>query len=731
MSQTILRHLFAVLLALGTFGAAIAQVADLSLALSQADATPARYTAYLVVASVTNAGPTAATGVVVNLPRPDGVVFVGGGEFVASQGSYRPYSSRDWTVGTLAAGQTATLTLNLFLLDPTAPDYYGQVVASSASDPDSTPGNGTPGAVNEDDEASVQRGTGGGAGTGADLSLAFVGNPDGATIYERFQVTLSISNAGPARATGVVVSVPFAQGMGAVYVGGNESVASQGSHDPYYTQVWSVGDLAAGASATLQLNLFRLAGEVPPVYAQVTASNQADPDSTPGNGTPPRVNEDDEASTAGNVGGPSGGPCDAVAAYQTELAAPSTKITIATTPAGVVTLTAPDGSRVVVDGPAALGATIVGPGVFSAFDAIRTPGGGFAFVGAFREDGNPGANQPYFIATDASGRVTATNRTPLGANYDAIDIDIVGVSTSLPGQPLTIFLQARSFARSGSLAAITLDGTRLWAGQTIGDLVTNRIGGAAVSADGLSLYYSYSDRNSASAPRVRRVDAANGSTAWEVLLAGIKGVADNRQFGDVSAPFPLPDNGVALNYYVVGRDQVFRRVFVRLGASGALVYATDYNVALERSADPLVPPVYAAADGTVLFLDRNVNKLVVVASDGTITDCGNGSAPHSNAAPLTHTAPTHVLAVSPNPAARSQPLHINLETVANTESATLSARAEVVVSDAFGRTVYTRSVDAADLSGRFDMSGLDLTAGWYIIRVVGVDAPGVRVLVRE
>ena len=312
MSRILPRLLSASCLALGATGAALAQTADLSLALDQPDATPARYSDYEVTATVTNDGPDAATGVVVSLPRPDGVVSVGGDEFVASQGRYRPYSSREWSVGTLAAGQSATLTLNLFLLDATAPDYYGQVVASGTQDPDSTPGNGAPGSVNEDDEASVQLGTGGASATGADLSLAFSDDGDDAAAFDTYAVTLALRNDGPETATGVVVSVPFAQSQGAVFVGGNEAEASQGRYRPYSTQLWRVGEVAAGATATLTLNFFRLEGELAPLYAQVKASDQDDPDSTPGNGTAPAVNEDDEARAGGdddNTGGDD--DCDA------------------------------------------------------------------------------------------------------------------------------------------------------------------------------------------------------------------------------------------------------------------------------------------------------------------------------------------------------------------------------------------------------------------------------------
>lgn len=47
----------------------------------------------------------------------------------------------------------------------------------------------------------------------------------------------------------------------------------------------------------LTLNYFLLKLEAPTVYAEVTQATGNDADSTPNNGTPPVVNEDDEAST--------------------------------------------------------------------------------------------------------------------------------------------------------------------------------------------------------------------------------------------------------------------------------------------------------------------------------------------------------------------------------------------------------------------------------------------------
>jgi subtilase family serine protease len=126
---------------------------DLSLTVTS-PATAPIYTSYPVAIKVTNSGSLPATGVKVVCQKPNGVVYTGGNEFTASQGTFGPLTSQEWVVGTLAPGATATLTVNYFLLQNTLPTVYAQVTAANENDPDSTPNNGTPPIPNEDDEAS-------------------------------------------------------------------------------------------------------------------------------------------------------------------------------------------------------------------------------------------------------------------------------------------------------------------------------------------------------------------------------------------------------------------------------------------------------------------------------------------------------------------------------------------------------------------------------------------------
>ena len=143
-------------------------------------------------------------------------------------------------------------------------------------------------------------------GAGIDLELSISG-PPAFTIYQSFDLTVTIANTGGETASGI--QVHFAEPMGTVFVGGNEYTASQGTFSPYGDQQWNVGSIAPGGVAFIEFHLFPLQSSPITIYSEVVAANENDNDSTPGNGTPPIPNEDDEAAVTLNaastrLGGP-------------------------------------------------------------------------------------------------------------------------------------------------------------------------------------------------------------------------------------------------------------------------------------------------------------------------------------------------------------------------------------------------------------------------------------------
>ncbi len=131
-------------------------------------------------------------------------------------------------------------------------------------------------------------------GNGADLELTFPYAGTAPAQWSNFSPTLTLTNAGLQAATNIEVIVKSPEEV--VYQGGNEVTISQGSFQWDGDEIWRVGTLAPGATATLNLNYFRLSPNGFFIYTQVIQTGESDLDSTPGNGTCCTANEDDEAS---------------------------------------------------------------------------------------------------------------------------------------------------------------------------------------------------------------------------------------------------------------------------------------------------------------------------------------------------------------------------------------------------------------------------------------------------
>ena len=121
--------------------------ADLELTKDVDDSTPVMGSDVTYTITLTNNGPTDATGVTVTDLLPSGVAFVSS---LPSQGSYNDVSGV-WSVGTLNASATATLRLTATVLGTGNYENTAEVTTSDVPDPDSTPNNHVP---TEDDQDS-------------------------------------------------------------------------------------------------------------------------------------------------------------------------------------------------------------------------------------------------------------------------------------------------------------------------------------------------------------------------------------------------------------------------------------------------------------------------------------------------------------------------------------------------------------------------------------------------
>jgi uncharacterized repeat protein (TIGR01451 family) len=139
-----------------------------------------------------------------------------------------------WNVGDIAVGQSVSVHL-IVLVDA---NHDGDVtntatVASATPDPDPTDNSAT--AVTTDDPA------------GADLDLVKTVDADSAAVGDVVTYEITVTNHGPADATGVIVKDALPKGLDYI-----SSKADRGSYDEHSGH-WNVGDLPLDAVATLHV----------------------------------------------------------------------------------------------------------------------------------------------------------------------------------------------------------------------------------------------------------------------------------------------------------------------------------------------------------------------------------------------------------------------------------------------------------------------------------------------
>lgn len=228
---------------------------DLSIAKTVNNVTPLVGSNIIFTVTATNNGLANATGVRVDDLLPSGYTYVSS---TASAGSYNT-TNGVWTIGNLANGATATLTVTATING--AGNYTNTAtITGDQTDPDLTNNKATatptPGAVQAD--LSVQK--------TVDNAAPFFGYNVVFTIVAR--------NAGPQAATnvGVVDLLP----SGYTFV---SATATNGSYAAG-TGIWNIGNLANGATATLTVTAtVKSTG----VYTNTAAIAGAELDPVPGN----------------------------------------------------------------------------------------------------------------------------------------------------------------------------------------------------------------------------------------------------------------------------------------------------------------------------------------------------------------------------------------------------------------------------------------------------------------
>jgi uncharacterized repeat protein (TIGR01451 family) len=208
---------------------------------------------------IANTGPAAATGVQVTDLLPSGVTYQ---SYSATQGSYNGTSGL-WSVGSLANGASATLTINATVVGTGTITNIATITAVDQPDPDTG---------DNSDLVSIYVQTS--PPNEADLSV--LKDVSDHTPYEGATITYTVivTNSGPAAATNVQVTDLLPSGL--TY---QSYSASQGTYNSG-SGLWSVGGLSDGASATLQIGATVNAGTAGSTInntASATPVGQTDP----------------------------------------------------------------------------------------------------------------------------------------------------------------------------------------------------------------------------------------------------------------------------------------------------------------------------------------------------------------------------------------------------------------------------------------------------------------------
>jgi uncharacterized repeat protein (TIGR01451 family) len=225
--------------------------------------------------TVTNEGPSNATGVLVEDVLPSGVSYV---SHYTTTGTYSD-DTGNWTIGDINVGETKTLQITVEVLATGDYTNIAQVIDAGQNDIDSTPDNDVPTEDDQDNSTITPQ--------VADLSLTKVSNETSPDVGTNINYTITVTNAGPSNATGVLVEDVLPTGVSYVSSSGDGTYSNT-------TGTWNIGQIDYPGSATLEITATVLATGDYTNIAQVNATDQFDPDSTPDNDVPTEDDQDNK-----------------------------------------------------------------------------------------------------------------------------------------------------------------------------------------------------------------------------------------------------------------------------------------------------------------------------------------------------------------------------------------------------------------------------------------------------
>jgi uncharacterized repeat protein (TIGR01451 family) len=223
--------------------------------------------------TVSNTGPDADTGVLVNDALPQGLTYISD-DSTSSATTYN-HTAGLWTVGSIVNGAHKVLHITTTVNSGTEGDSIVNTAVATGGSTDSN---------SENNNGSATIMVNGGGNTQSDLTLTKTVSNLTPHVGDQVTYTLVVKNNGPATATGVSVTDILPTGL--TYVTDDATTTGM-FYAATTTKMWTIGTLANGATATLHLvasvNTGTEGNSI--TNSAMVADNNGDPNNNNNNGT--------------------------------------------------------------------------------------------------------------------------------------------------------------------------------------------------------------------------------------------------------------------------------------------------------------------------------------------------------------------------------------------------------------------------------------------------------------